>query len=91
MKKLVLFFMLLALLTAIVPESNAQSAFQQLQQSAGDSDSAANSYSGGSIDYEDTRDTSGYTFDTPSSSPPPVDLTGAGDHPTPMLLREPGE
>lgn len=80
--------MLLAVSNVTGAKTFAQSAMEQLEQAAGDSDSAANSYSGGSFDYVDARDMSGYGFDTPSSSPPPVDLRDAGDHPTPMLLRD---
>lgn len=65
--------------------------FNQLQQSADDGNSASNSYSNGSYDYENARSTSGYNFDTPSANPPAVDLRDAGDHPTPMLLRNPGD
>ena len=65
--------------------------FQQLQQSANDGNSASNYYSNGSYDNEGARSSSGYNFDTPSSSPPAVDLRDAGDHPTPQLLRNPGE
>lgn len=64
--------------------------FEYLQQTADDSNSAANSYSGGSYDYEDAKDTAGYNFDTNSDSSV-VDLRDAGEHPTPMLLRNPGD
>lgn len=91
MKKIVVVFTLLMFVGITSSNCFAESALDQLRQAAGDGDSAANSYSGGSYDHEGARDTSGYGFDTPSGSPPPVDLRDAGDHPTPMLLREQGE
>lgn len=65
--------------------------FRQLQNTADDSNSAANSYQNGSYDEDSARSTSGYNFDTPSSSAPAVDLRDAGEHPTPMLLRGPND
>lgn len=91
MKKIVVILVLFVVSNIAGPMCNAQSALEQLQQTAGDSSSAANSYSDGSYDHEDARGTSGYGFDTSSSNPPPVDLRDAGDHPTPQLLRKPGE
>ncbi|EKE03932.1 MAG: hypothetical protein ACD_20C00128G0017 [uncultured bacterium] len=87
MKKIFIIFMLIAASSTISTECLAQSAWGQLQQTASDSDSASNSYSGGSYDYEGARNTSGYGFDTSSDSSV-VDLRGAGDHPTPQLLRD---
>lgn len=91
MKKTFIIFMLLVASSTVGAKCFAQSAWGQLQQTAGDSDSGANSYSGGSYDHEGGSTYSGYGFDTPSASPPVVDLRDAGDHPTPMLLRGPND
>jgi len=91
MKKLFIVFMLIAASSVVSSKCFAYGAFDQLQQSASDGNSAANSYSNGSYNYEGARETSGYNFDTPSASPPAVDLRGAGEHPTPMLLRGPND
>lgn len=91
MKKIIVVLMLLVVANLANSKCFAETALEQLQQAADDGNSAANSYSGGSYDHEGASDTAGYGFDTPSESPPPVDLRGAGDHPTPQLLREPGE
>jgi len=90
MKKLLIVLMMLALAN-FGAKCFADSAFEQLQQTAGDSNSGANSYSGGSYNYEGASTYSGYGFDTSSASPPAVDLSGAGEHPTPMLLRGPND
>ena len=88
MKKTFIVLMLLIASSTVSTNCFAQSAFEQLQSAAGDSDSAANSYSNGSYDYEGASSSSGYNFDTSSESPPVVDLSGAGEHPTPQLLRD---
>ncbi|OGH96418.1 MAG: hypothetical protein A2039_05295 [Candidatus Melainabacteria bacterium GWA2_34_9] len=88
MKKTFIVFMLLMASSTVNTQCFAQSAFEQLQNAAGDSDSASNSYSNGSYDYEGASTYSGYNFDTSSESPTPVDLSGAGEHPTPQLLRD---
>jgi hypothetical protein len=90
MKKLFIVFMLVALSGMLSSKCFAESAFEQLQQSAGDSASGANCYSGGSYDYEGASTNSGYGFDTSSDSSV-VDLRDAGEHPTPMLLRGPND
>ena len=72
-------------------QAKAYGAFDQLQQTAGDSDTAANSYSNGSYDYEDASHNASHNFDTSSDSAPVVDLSGAGEHPTPQLLRGPDD
>jgi hypothetical protein len=59
-----------------------ESAFEQLQDAADNSGYASEDFS-----PEAVRDEAGYTFDNQGSTPPPVDLSGAGDHPTPDLLR----
>ncbi|MBA3031407.1 MAG: hypothetical protein FP816_21690 [Desulfobacteraceae bacterium] len=58
------------------------SALDQLKDAAENSGNAADNPS-----LEGARDEAGITFDTPDGTPPPVDLSGAGDHPTPQLLR----
>ena len=58
------------------------SAMDQLEDAADNSGDAADDPS-----LEGARDEAGITFDTPDETPPPVDLSGAGDHPTPQLLR----
>lgn len=80
--------MLFAAASTVNTKCFAYSAWDQLNQAADDGNSAVNSYSGGSYDYEGARNTSGYGFDTPSGSAPAVDLRDAGDHPTPQLLRD---
>ena len=85
--KLILMFMLIGV-SLVLPNSFAANsfaddgAFGQLEDAADSSGDAADSNS-----LEDARDTSGYTFDTPDNSPPVVDLSGAGENPTPELLR----
>lgn len=86
MKKVFIVFMLLAL-PGISASSFANDSFDQLQQSADDGNSAVNSYSNGSYDYEGASHNASHNFDTPSDSAPAVDLSGAGEHPTPALLR----
>jgi len=82
MKKIFIIFMLLAASVAIMPKSFAYDAWGQAQQANEDGQSAVDSNSD-----EGARSYSGYTFDTPSTTPPVVDLRGAGEHPTPQLLR----
>ncbi|OGI23184.1 MAG: hypothetical protein A2287_04440 [Candidatus Melainabacteria bacterium RIFOXYA12_FULL_32_12] len=86
MKKIFIVLMLLAASSTVNTKCFAQSAWGQLQQTA--DDSGSNCYTNGSYDYEGASSTSGYNFDTPSTSPPAVDLRGAGKHPTPQLLRD---
>ena len=78
---------LFAVFAATSLQVKAQSAWDQLQQTASDSNDAANSYSNGSYDYENASHYASHNFDTPSDAPPVVDLSGAGEHPTPQLLR----
>jgi hypothetical protein len=68
-----------------IPVSNGfaeQSAFEQLQDAADNS-----GYASEDFEPEAVREEAGYTFDNQGSTPPPVDLSGASDHPTPDLLR----
>ncbi|MBU4317507.1 MAG: hypothetical protein KKF30_09550 [Proteobacteria bacterium] len=58
------------------------SAMDQLEDADENSSEAADDTS-----LEGARDEAGVTFDTPDEDPPPVDLSGAGDNPTPDLLR----
>ena len=58
--------------------------YDQADQTADDSEDAANSNSD-----EEASTYAGYGFDTSSGSAPPVGLTGAGEHPTVQLLRNP--
>lgn len=66
----------------VVSKSFADSAYQQAEQAGQSGSNAAQ----GSSD-ESARHGAGQVFDTPSETPPPVDLRGAGEHPTPGLLR----
>lgn len=88
MKKIIIAVMLVVATSAITSECFAQSAMDQLRQTAGDSDSGH--YTNGSYDYEGASHNAGHNFDT-SSDTSVVDLRDAGDHPTPMLLRNPGD
>jgi hypothetical protein len=54
------------------------------EQASDDGQNAVNSNSN-----EGASTNAGYNFDTASESPPVVDLSGAGDHPTVQLLRNP--
>ena len=58
------------------------SALEQLEDVAETSGDAAEAPS-----LEDASEEAGITFDTPDDSPPVVDLSEAGDNPTPQLLR----
>jgi len=86
MKKILFMTMQLAILVAvsgmISSNSFAETAYQQSQQ-AGQSGSNAVQDSSD----EGARQGAGQVFDTPSNSSPSVDLSGAGEHPTPGLLR----
>ncbi|EKE03933.1 MAG: hypothetical protein ACD_20C00128G0018 [uncultured bacterium] len=86
MKKIFIIFMLIAASSTISTECFAQSAYGQLQQTAGYSSSAANSYSGGSYDHEGARSTSGCGFDKDCGGSGTVDLSQSKTH-TPSLLR----
>ncbi|OGI02808.1 MAG: hypothetical protein A2Y25_03185 [Candidatus Melainabacteria bacterium GWF2_37_15] len=88
MKKIIILSALLIAASVFSTKCFAESAWGDLQQAADDGDSAVNSYSDGSYDYEDASTNAGYGFDTSSDSAPAVDLTGAGEHPTPQLLRD---
>ncbi|MDD3014398.1 MAG: hypothetical protein PHC34_11905 [Candidatus Gastranaerophilales bacterium] len=90
MKKSLIVITLVAITSIYSTECFAYGAFDQLQQSASDGNSAANSYRNGSYDYEGARRTSGSNFDNSSDSST-VDLRGAGEHPTPQLLRGPND
>ena len=91
-KKTVLFYaaavMLIALLIPSVftpQKSFADSAYEQAQQANDSGNNASNA-----SNLENTKQNAGVVFDTPSDSTP-VDLSGAGEHPTPKLLRKPGD
>lgn len=79
-------FMLLVVLLVVsgmvVSKSFADSAYQQAEQAGQSGEAAVQSSSD-----EGARNDAGQVFDTPSDSAPPVDLSGAGEHPTPQLLR----
>ena len=77
MKKVFIIFMLLVVSVTMIEKSYAQ-AWNQAQQVRNDSQSAANNPS-----KEGAKVQSGYGFDTPSKTPPPVRLQGN----TPQLLR----
>ena len=61
----------------------AQSAYEQMQQAEHDGWESSHT-----TDLEEARHEAGHVFDTPSDSPPPVDLSDT-EHPTPGLLRNP--
>jgi len=82
MKKTFIVCMLLAASGLAVSKSFADSAWDQAQDVDYYSNQAAHSSSD-----EDARATSGCGFDTSCGSSSTVDLSGAGDHPTPQLLR----
>ena len=73
---------LFAVFTATSLQAKAYGAWDQLQQTADDGQSATNCNSN-----EGASTYASYNFDTASESPPVVDLSGAGEHPTPQLLR----
>jgi hypothetical protein len=78
-------FILAVLFTALLAfslQAQAYGAWGQAQQANDDGQSAVQSNSD-----EEASTYAGYNFDTPSVSPPVVDLSGAGEHPTPQLLR----
>lgn len=83
MKKIFVAFLLLTALSLIGSKSFAYDSWNQAQDTDYYSNNAARNSS-----MEGARATSGCGFDRDcGSSPPPVDLSGAGAHPTPQLLR----
>jgi hypothetical protein len=76
------FFLLIPGLMVSTSFAEDDSAMDQLEDVADTSEDAAED-----TDLEEAREDAGITFDTPDETPPPVDLSGAGDHPTPELLR----
>jgi len=85
-KKFAMSAILLAAVVTFPLQVNAQSAFEQLQQAADDGQSAVNSNSNEEASWYASQN-----FDTVSTDPSVVDLSGAGEHPTPQLLRNPGD
>jgi len=86
-KKLVMSVLLLAVVTFPL-KANAEYWTGEMygagEQASDDGQNAVNSNSDeGATTY------AGYNFDTPSESPPVVDLSGAGSNPTVQLLRNP--
>lgn len=81
MKKIFIMLMLLAISGIAIQKSFADDALGQAQQASDDGQAAVNSTSD-----EGAASTAGMGFDTPSTTPPPVDLRGV-ENPTPALLR----
>lgn len=82
MKKsiIVLLFLLVSIFN--ITKCFAQNAWNQAQGAGYCGNNAVHSSSD-----EGARYNSGCVFDTPCNSPSVVDLRGAGEHPTPILLR----